>query len=343
MKNLQKNSNPLVMLFLFISSTLFISCGDSDDNSPTVPTAPTVTSINPTSGAKGTVVRISGTNFGDTNNTQVFFNTIEAVVQTVTETTITVLAPEGSTGLVKVISKGTELIGQEFTYISTPHLSTNEPKGMTKLAHWNGTSKSLTGWGKWGSAVEVIDDSTNPIGTGKALQFNYEIGSNSAGALGANKLGAYNEYYIMYRIFYDSEWEFIGHKNFYWGIEEGSRHNIDEPTQYYATFESNGDARVKTQNGISESLVYMKNQWKVGEWVSIEIHAVAESVPGAGDGKLYYYFNHKLTASNEAVQWTLNGDPGVKFDGFWWYAKRNNSNTKASWFKIGELYISGKD
>ncbi|VAW23713.1 hypothetical protein MNBD_BACTEROID04-56, partial [hydrothermal vent metagenome] len=109
-------------LILFLG-TLSYSCSSSDDT-PT--TTPMITAINPTSGTKTTIVTISGKDFGiDTNTIQVFFNNVEATLQTVTNTLIKVEVPVGAgTGLVKVIVNGTELVGQEFTYVLTTEVST---------------------------------------------------------------------------------------------------------------------------------------------------------------------------------------------------------------------------
>ncbi|MCF6169153.1 MAG: IPT/TIG domain-containing protein [Lutibacter sp.] len=116
MKTLFKNT-----LILFLAIILY-SCGG--DDTPTV--NPTITAINPTSGPKTTIVTISGEDFGtNTSNVQVFFNDVEAAIQTVTNTVIMVEVPvKAGTGLVKVIVNGTELVGQEFTYVLTTEVTT---------------------------------------------------------------------------------------------------------------------------------------------------------------------------------------------------------------------------
>lgn len=111
----------IILLLLFMN----FSCSSNDDIPSVVATTPTLeiplptlTNISPTSGPKTTIVTIYGDDFGNINNTQVFFNEIEAVVQTVTKTEITAIVPiRAFTGLVKVISNSTELIGPEFTYL----------------------------------------------------------------------------------------------------------------------------------------------------------------------------------------------------------------------------------
>ncbi len=93
------------------------SCSKDDDTSAT-PVA-MLSSINPTSGPKNTLVTINGSNFGtDPGKVQVFFNDKEAIVGQVRNTKIGTTVPVGAyTGKVKVIVDGTELTGPEFDYI----------------------------------------------------------------------------------------------------------------------------------------------------------------------------------------------------------------------------------
>ena len=111
----------ITILLLSISFSFF-SCDGGDDsnnnNENPIVEVPTLTSFSPTSGSKETIVTINGTNFGDINTLQVFFNEVEAVIQFSTATEIKVIVPTGAnTGLIKVISNNTELIGEAFTYI----------------------------------------------------------------------------------------------------------------------------------------------------------------------------------------------------------------------------------
>lgn len=107
----------LCALFLNLGLT---SCGSDDDAPEPVPTLPaTLSNIVPTSGPKTTMVNINGSNFGtNIDNIRVSFNSVEALVQSVTDTRITCIVPARAyTGLVKVIVDGTELIGPEFEYL----------------------------------------------------------------------------------------------------------------------------------------------------------------------------------------------------------------------------------
>lgn len=131
------------------------SCGG--DDTPIV--NPTITAISPTSGPKTTIVTISGEDFGiDRSAVQVFFNDVEAAIQTVTNTIIMVEVPvKAGTGLVKVIVNGTELVGQEFTYVLTTEVITfagNDISGDT-----DGTSTEA----KFALPTDVAIDSQDNI------------------------------------------------------------------------------------------------------------------------------------------------------------------------------------
>ena len=102
-------------------------------------TAPAIYSFTPTSGAVGTIVTISGTNFDPTpaNNTVKFNNVSGAVVQAATTTTLTVIVPTGATtGLITVTVGGvTATSSTPFTVTNGPSISsftpTSGPAGTT--------------------------------------------------------------------------------------------------------------------------------------------------------------------------------------------------------------------
>lgn len=84
------------ILFLLGAITFFMACKKGDD-SPKIeePTAnPTLSSISPTSGPKTTVVTFNGSYFGsDATGVTVFFNDVEAVVQSIADDKIVALVP----------------------------------------------------------------------------------------------------------------------------------------------------------------------------------------------------------------------------------------------------------
>jgi IPT/TIG domain len=108
---------------------LITSCkkDDNPDPTPTPDPSPTITTISPTSGPKNTVVTITGTNFGTNLATlKVYFNNVQATVQTATNTTITAVVPiSATTGAVKVEKSPTvQVAGPVFTFLGTGSVST---------------------------------------------------------------------------------------------------------------------------------------------------------------------------------------------------------------------------
>lgn len=113
MKTLLKTTLIACLLLIF-------SCGEEDsseeEQQQLIP--PTVTNMSPLSGPKTTVVTFTGTNFGsDANTVQVFFDDIEATVQSVTATQIqAVVPPRAFFGEVRLVINGTEFTGFNFEY-----------------------------------------------------------------------------------------------------------------------------------------------------------------------------------------------------------------------------------
>jgi sugar lactone lactonase YvrE len=129
-----------------------VSCKKDNITTPVTPSdpAPAVTAISPVSGPKNTVVTITGTNFGVNLATlKVYFNGVQATVQTATNTAITAVVPFGAgTGTVKVEkTAGVQVTGPVFTYLGNGAVSTlaltgsvtslNLPSGIVKDAAGN--------------------------------------------------------------------------------------------------------------------------------------------------------------------------------------------------------------
>jgi hypothetical protein len=91
----------------------------------TVLPTPTITSLSPTSGAVGTSVTITGTNFGSTQSSStVTFNGVGAAPTSWTATRIIVLVPTGATtGPVVVTVNGVLSNGVTFTVLPTPTIT----------------------------------------------------------------------------------------------------------------------------------------------------------------------------------------------------------------------------
>jgi hypothetical protein len=121
---------------------LMTSCKKEDTPVPTPDPLPTVTSISPASGPKNTVVTITGTNFGTNLTTlKVYFNNVQATVQTATNTAITAVVPNGAgSGVVKVEKTPTvQVNGPSFTYL-TPGTTITFAGSTIGYADGTGTS-----------------------------------------------------------------------------------------------------------------------------------------------------------------------------------------------------------
>ena len=235
----------------------------------------------------------------------------------------------------------------------------NRPAGMRLIGHFDGSVKEVDGrafgiadFGNWfdhnvPGDIAVVDDRSNPIGSGKSLRFTYPSNDNKAGSANADTFtgGPYRELYVLMRVFLErSGWETFGNKFFYLGAAKDHRRNTSSPTQFY--IDRNGSAlRVVLQNGSSEvALASYRpppigagvNPITPGRWLTLEFHFVAESVPGARNGRARMWVNGQPAGSNNAVRWFTTG-----FDGMQWYAEVNRIPV-TSYYRLGELYIAGK-
>lgn len=136
------------LTFVLTLAILFSSCKKDDTPDPTPTPSQTVTAISPASGAKNTVVTITGTNFGtSTAAIKVYFNYVQGTVQTVSDNSITATVPAGAgTGAVKVEKNSTQITGPVFTYQGNGWTSTFTLSGSaTNLNHPSGIVRDASG------------------------------------------------------------------------------------------------------------------------------------------------------------------------------------------------------
>jgi Domain of unknown function (DUF5666)/IPT/TIG domain len=110
--------------------------------------APTISSFTPASGAVGTTVTLTGTNFSGAS--LVMFNLVPAAYSVVSNTSITATVPSGaSTGTITVTNAlGTGTSATSFTVIPLPTITTFSPTSGAP-----GTTVTLTGTGFTGASV----------------------------------------------------------------------------------------------------------------------------------------------------------------------------------------------
>ena len=90
--------NSLLALILFMTVSIFSSCGGDDDGDPDPKPQPTITSIEPAKGEVGDEVIIKGTNFSTTaSDNNVSFNGAVATVMSATATEIKTTVPATAT------------------------------------------------------------------------------------------------------------------------------------------------------------------------------------------------------------------------------------------------------
>lgn len=125
-----------------------VSC-KKDTNTTPAPTpepALAIASISPTKGPKNTVVTITGTSFGTNLATlKVYFNGVQATVQTATNTSITATVPAGAgSGAVKVEkTPGVDVTGPAFSYYGNGSATYFAGSGNSAFADGTGTGASF--------------------------------------------------------------------------------------------------------------------------------------------------------------------------------------------------------
>lgn len=105
-------------LLLLTAVSSIVSC-KKEDTVEQLPSTPlNITAVSPSSGPKNTIVAISGKSFGTVpGNVMVYFNGMQAAVQSVSDTLITATVPAGAgTGTVKVMKNSEQAIGSVFNY-----------------------------------------------------------------------------------------------------------------------------------------------------------------------------------------------------------------------------------
>jgi sugar lactone lactonase YvrE len=138
----------MILSMLTLCAVTITSCKKTDSTPAPDPVA-VISAISPLSGPKNTVVTITGTDFGTNLATlKVYFNNVQATVQTATNTSITAVVPAGAgTGNVKVEkSPGVQVTGPAFTYQLSNAVTTITLTGaVTALNHPSGIVRDAAG------------------------------------------------------------------------------------------------------------------------------------------------------------------------------------------------------
>ncbi|MEJ7646522.1 MAG: IPT/TIG domain-containing protein [Chryseolinea sp.] len=125
----------------------------------TLVSTPVITGIAPASGKASTPITITGENFGtDITAVKVFFNDKEAVILTITNTTITTTIPsKAGSGVVKMIMKGITYPGPAFLYQTSLTVTTLAGSAISAFQDGQGASA------RFSSNLHVTTDSKGNI------------------------------------------------------------------------------------------------------------------------------------------------------------------------------------
>jgi sugar lactone lactonase YvrE len=154
-------NRPDLLFLSFVFFLVWSACKESEDPIPPPATAPTLTGFSPTSGAIGTVVTLTGTNFSTTllDNT-VKFNGTVATVSAATAISLTVAVPPGATtGKISVeVDNQIGTSSNDFTVVATV-----APLTLTSFSPTTGTA---------GTIVTLAGTNFSPTIANNTVKFN---------------------------------------------------------------------------------------------------------------------------------------------------------------------------
>ncbi len=238
-------------------------------------------------------------------------------------------------------------------------LHPHEPAGMTvigddngSVAQANGHAFGITAFGGWTDPSNVVNytDPTNPVGSGKSVEFHW-LSSMSGAAKSFASFTPYHQLYVSFWVYYvytGTEWQ-NGQKFFYFGLLNGGRPTY---TDFYLDRPASSipePIRVVNQNGGAVNpmidTAYSPPQGTntkplvMNQWIHVELLATDETNSSANDGSVYMWVDGKLAGYLDNADWGTGGGSG--FAGMEWYAHANSVPVD-SIYRIGELYIAGK-
>ncbi len=190
-------------------------------------------------------------------------------------------------------------------------LHPNEPAGMTVLGSADG-SIAYNGTGAFGIAgftstsfadngnVHVVDDASNPTGSGKAVRFEWKAANQGVGKGNYIFPGTgWRELYIMLRVVKPTSWpDAQGHKWFY--LVPKSAGNVAWGEGIWSSQEPNDNWRVLDGDNHQLNAGPVLTMRAPNE-MAMEYHCVAESSAHANDGRCTIWLNGRQVGSDDQM------------------------------------------
>jgi hypothetical protein len=253
-------------------------------------------------------------------------------------------------------------VAQDWANRRQDTLSLNHPSGMTLIGFSDGSvlggidgtptasepAFGIPGFGPWWEfscseephwpheRLQLVDDPTNPTGSGKAIRL--AINERGCGAIArAYPLyGApYSELYVRFRLF--PETKRPRNIKLFYTANVGTGHN-----RHYFSLMRSGALRLasSTTSPPEHTIRTVRDVFAVGRWSTVEMRLVAESAPAAGDGEVHIFVNGEHRLSDTSIQWTRPGEDHL-WNRLQWYGHHSNRGWALS-YRIGEFYMAGK-
>jgi hypothetical protein len=216
----------------------------------------------------------------------------------------------------------------------------------------------------YSSRSTIVNDPGNPTGSGKAVRVTHPGGQGAGaaklaswgdlgttlGGQGASRTGV-RELYLSHRRTYESAFPPCqphsngdrGFKFFYLGMHTSAKQG-GGANEIYLTGCTNTSFTVQTGGGGSSQDWFLNPGWPpsspLADW-HLEMHLIAESANGAGDGQAYLWRNGTLIRHVTGIQYSDPTRSGTFFDGMELYHTADPAASLEAWLER-EWYVSGR-
>jgi hypothetical protein len=204
--------------------------------------------------------------------------------------------------------------------------------GVPGFGHWSeisNTCRNKDGWPE--NHIMRVDDPLNPSGSGRAIRlFVDENGCGGVATATGSNFGGYSELYFKWSLFLEHDRD-RNIKMMYVGAGTNSHFSIMNHEGLYMLLPAD-------PNGVRT--IKIGDVFRVGHFVTVEAHLVAESVAGAGDGEYHVWREGVHLGSWRNVHWAKPGQERL-FGHLQWYAHHSNRGFEMT-YRIGEFHMAGR-